>query len=150
MSPIESTPVEEFDRLVAVNIRGVFTAIQRAAPHLGENGRIVNVGSVNATRVPVAGISVYTMTKAAVAGLSRGLARELGPRRITINTVQPGPTITDMIPREGDFAERMRNLTAVVHMAEPGDIASAVAYLALPEAWFITGSTWTVDGGYAA
>ena len=75
---IESFPLEQFDRLVAINVRGVFAAIQRAVPHLGDNGRIITIGSINADRVPVPGLSVYAMTKAAVAGLTRGLARSSG------------------------------------------------------------------------
>ncbi|WP_374222920.1 SDR family oxidoreductase [Streptomyces sp. MBT65] len=92
-------------------------------------------------------MSVYALTKAAVAGFTRGLARELGPRGITVNTVQPGPTDTDMNPDSGPAAEWMRQLTTVGHYGKPADIASAVAYLASPEARFVSGSTWNVDGG---
>jgi 3-oxoacyl-[acyl-carrier protein] reductase len=145
---IESFPLEQFDRLAAVNVRGVFAAIQRAVPHLGDGGRIITIGSVNADRVPVAGISIYAMTKAAVGGLTRGLARELGPRGITVNNIQPGPTATDMNPDEGEFADHMRSLTAVGRYGHPRDIASAVAYLARPEAGFVTGVTWNIGGGY--
>lgn len=147
-APIESFPLQEFDRMVAINVRGVFAAIQAAVPHLHADGRIINIGSVNADRVPVAGISIYSMTKAAVAGLTRGLARELGPRGITVNNIQPGPTATDMNPDEGEFADHMRSLTALGRYGQPGDIASAVAYLALPEAGFVTGTSWNIDGGY--
>lgn len=149
VAPLEDFPLEEFDRMLAVNVRGVFTAIQAAAHHLEHGGRIITIGSVNADRVPVAGIGVYAMTKAAVAGLTRGLARELGPRGITVNTVQPGPTATDMNPDAGPFAEAMKELMPLGHYAEPADIASAVAYLARPEARFVTGATWDVDGGFA-
>jgi 3-oxoacyl-[acyl-carrier protein] reductase len=83
-----------------VNVRGVFAAIQAAVPHMGEGGRIISIGSVNADRVPAPGISVYSMTKAAVAGLTRGVARELGPRGITVNNIAVGPTGTDMNPDE--------------------------------------------------
>ena len=83
----------------------VFVAIQRALPHLGTDGRIINIGSINADRVPGPGLAVYAMTKAAVAGLTRGLARELGPRGITVNNIQPGPIATDMNPDTGEFAE---------------------------------------------
>jgi 3-oxoacyl-[acyl-carrier protein] reductase len=98
--PIESFDLEQFDRMVAVNVRGVFAAIQAAVPHMGEGGRIISIGSVNADRVPAPGISVYSMTKAAVAGLTRGVARELGPRGITVNNIAVGPTGTDMNPDE--------------------------------------------------
>lgn len=149
VAPLEEFPLEEFDRMLAVNVRGVFTAIKAASPHLGSGGRIITIGSINADRVPVPGIGVYSLTKAAVAGLTRGLARELGPRGITVNTVQPGPTATDMNPATGDFADAMKSMMALGHYAQPADIASAVAYLARPEARFITGTSWDVDGGFA-
>lgn len=140
-------PLAEFDRLVAVNVRGVFAAIQRAIPHLGQGGRIITIGSVNAEWVPVTGIAIYAMTKAAVAGLTRAVARELGPRGITVNNIQPGPIATDMNPDEGEFADSVRSFSALGHYGHTRDIASAVAYLALPEAGFITGVSWNVDGG---
>ena len=108
----ESFPLEQFERLVAINVRGVFIASQRALAHLGEGGRIINIGSINADRVPGPGLSVYAMTKGAVAGLTRGLARELGPRGITVNNVQPGPIATDMNPEEGEFADAARQVMA--------------------------------------
>jgi 3-oxoacyl-[acyl-carrier protein] reductase len=149
VAPIEQFPLDEFDRMLAVNVRGVFTAAQAAVPHLSAGGRIITIGSINADRIPVPGIGVYALTKAAVAGLSRGLARELGPRGITVNTIQPGPTETDMNPDAGPFADAMRALLPVGHYAKPADIASAVAYLAGPESRFITGVSWDVDGGFA-
>jgi 3-oxoacyl-[acyl-carrier protein] reductase len=147
---VESFPLADFDRMQAVNVRGVFVAVQRAIPHLDAGGRIVTIGSIFADRVPRAGSAVYAMTKAALAGFSRGLARELGPRGITVNVVQPGPTATDANPDSGEFADEMRQLTAVGHYGRPEDIASAVAYLVSPEAAFITGITWDVDGGFAS
>ena len=87
------------------------------------------------------------MTKAAVAGLTRAVARELGPRGITVNNIQPGPVATDMNPDEGDFADSIRGFSALGHYGQPRDIASAVAYLALPEAGFVTGANWNIDGG---
>jgi 3-oxoacyl-[acyl-carrier protein] reductase len=148
-APIEDFPLEEYDRLLAVNVRAIFVAIQAAVPRLGARGRIINIGSVMADRVPVSGISVYSLTKAAVAGLTRGLARELGPRGITVNTIQPGPVETDRNPDSGEFADAMRSLTAVGHYGQPHDIADAVAFLARDEARFVTGTTWNVDGGFA-
>jgi 3-oxoacyl-[acyl-carrier protein] reductase len=146
----ESFPLPDFDRMLAVNVRGVFVAIQRAIPHLGTGGRIVTTGSIFADRVPRPGSAVYAMTKAALAGLTRGVARELGPRGITVNVIQPGPTATDANPDSGEFADAMRQFTAVGHYGRPDDIASAVAYLVSPEAGFITGITWNIDGGFAA
>src|SRR5215207_1167225 len=144
----ETFPLEQFDRLVAINVRSVFIAIQRALPHLGEGGRIINIGSVNADRVPAPGLSVYAMTKGAVASLTRGLARELGPRGITVNNVQPGPIATDMNPDIGEFADSLRPITSLGRYGQTSDIASAVRYLAGPEASFVTGTNWNVDGGF--
>lgn len=148
IAPIEDFPLEEFDRLVNINVRGVFAAIQRAVPHLGDGGRIITIGSVNGDRSPVGGLSVYSLTKAAVAGLTRGLVRELGPRGITVNNIQPGPIATDMNPEEGELSDMVRPFIAVGHYGHTRDIASAVAYLASPEAGYITGISWNVDGGF--
>lgn len=150
VAPLDRFSLEDFDRMVAVNIRGVFVAAQEAARHMGQGGRIITIGSVNADRMPFAGGSVYAMTKAAVAGLTRGLARDLGPRGITVNTVQPGPTATDMNPAQGPFAEAMKGLIALGRYGEADEIASLVAYLAGPESAFVTGASLTIDGGYAA
>jgi 3-oxoacyl-[acyl-carrier protein] reductase len=147
-SEIESFPIEQFDRLVAVNVRAVFVAIQCAVPHLDTGGRIINIGSINADRVPGPGLSVYAMTKAAVAGLTRGLARDLGPRGITVNNVQPGPVATDMNPDEGEFADSMRQVMALGRYGQPRDIARVVSFLATPESGYITGAHWDVDGGF--
>src|SRR5918997_265585 len=95
----------------------------------GEGGRIISIGSTLADRAPIGNISVYALTKAAVAGLSRNLARELGPRGITVNTVQPGPVETDLNPASGEFADAVRALTAVGHYAQPHDISAVVAFL---------------------
>ncbi len=148
LADIESFPLPEFDRLVAINVRGVFAAIQRAVPHLESGGRIINIGSINADRVPVPGLAVYAMTKAAVAGLTRGLARELGPRGITVNNIQPGPIATDMNPDQGEFADAAKQLIALGHYGNTHDIASAVSYLAGPESGYVTGANWNVDGGF--
>ncbi|KMO84655.1 oxidoreductase [Mycolicibacterium chubuense] len=147
---IEDFTLEEFDRLVAVNVRGVFAATKAAVPHLAttDGGRIINIGSVNADRVPTPGFSVYAMTKAAVAGLTRGLARELGPRGVTVNNVQPGPIATDMNPDEGDFADQLRPMLATGSYGQPADVANAVAFLARRDTGYITGSTLNVDGGF--
>ena len=145
---IDTFPLEDFDRQVAINIRAVFAAIQRALPHLDTGGRIINIGSINADRVPGPGLAVYAMTKAAVAGLTRGLARDLGPRGITVNNVQPGPIATDMNPETGEFAEAAKQVMALGHYGHPRDVASAVSYLAGQEASFVTGANWNVDGGF--
>jgi 3-oxoacyl-[acyl-carrier protein] reductase len=149
-APLEQFSMEDFDRAVAVNVRAVFVAVQEAARHLPEGGRVINIGSVNAERMPFAGGSVYAMTKAAVSGLTRGLARDLGPRGITVNNVQPGPIDTDMNPANGPFAESLKSLMALPRYATGGEVAGMVAYLAGPEAAFVTGASLTIDGGFLA
>jgi 3-oxoacyl-[acyl-carrier protein] reductase len=148
VAPIDDYPQEQFDRLVAINIVGVYSAIRSALRHLGAGARIINIGSVNADRVPVAGLAVYAMTKGAVASLTRGLARELAPRGITVNNVQPGPIDTDMNPAVGEFADTMRQVMALDHYGHTGDTAAVVSFLAGPESGFVTGANWNVDGGY--
>jgi 3-oxoacyl-[acyl-carrier protein] reductase len=150
VSPLDQFSLEDFDRMVAINIRGVFVAAQEASRHMNEGGRIITIGSVNADRMPFAGGSAYAMTKAAVAGLTRGLARDLGPRGITVNNVQPGPVDTDMNPADGPFAEMLKGMLAVQRYGQGDEIAGLVAYLAGPEAGFITGASVTIDGGFAA
>ncbi len=118
-APIDEFPMAEYDRLLAVNVRAIFVAIQAALPHLGTGGRIITIGSVLADRAPISGIGVYSLTKAAVAGLSRNLARELGPRGITVNTIQPGPVDTDANPDTGEFADAVRSVTAVGRYGQP-------------------------------
>ncbi len=145
---IETFPLEEYERMVAINVRAMFVAIQRAVPHLDSDGRIINIGSINADRVPGPGLAVYAMTKGAVAGLTRGLARDLGPRGITVNNVAPGPIATDMNPDTGEFADSLKQVMALGRYGQPRDIASVVSYLAGPEAAYVTGATWNVDGGF--
>lgn len=145
--PIDQFSLEDFDRLMAVNVRAVFVAIQSALPHMGEGGRIITIGSCLAARVPFGGISAYAMTKAAVTCLTQALSRELGPRGITINTVQPGPIDTDMNPADGPTADDMRKLGAMGRYGRTEEVAGMVAYLASPEAGFVTGTSLLIDGG---
>ncbi|HTO08453.1 MAG TPA: 3-oxoacyl-ACP reductase family protein [Myxococcota bacterium] len=145
---LEKFTLADFDRMVAINVRSAFAAAQAAARHLREGGRIVTIGSVNAERMPFAGGAVYAMTKAAIVGLTKGLARDLGPRGITVNNVQPGPIDTEMNPAQGDFAESLKRLMALPRYGQPADVASMVAYLVGPEAGFVTGASFTVDGGF--
>jgi len=147
---VDQYDLADFDRMLAVNVRAVFVAAQAASRHMQDGGRIITIGSISAERSGVAGASVYSMTKAAVAGLTRGLARDLGSRGITVNNVQPGPTATDMTPGEGAVADYLRPLMALGRMGRDDEIASFVAYLAGPEAGFITGASLTIDGGYLA
>ena len=150
VAPLEQFTLAEFDRSVAINVRAVFVAAQEAAKHMKEGGRIINIGSTNADRMPFAGGGVYAMTKSALVGLVKGLARDLGPRGITINNVQPGPVDTEMNPASGPFAETLKGLMALPRYAHAEEIAGMVSYLASAEAGFVTGASLTIDGGFAA
>ncbi|ROL74989.1 oxidoreductase [Pseudomonas protegens] len=150
MAPLDEFKLEDFDQTLAINIRSVFIATQEAARHMGEGGRIINIGSTNAERMPFAGGGPYAMSKAALVGLTKGLARDLGPRGITINNVQPGPVDTDMNPANGAFAESLLDLMAVRRYGRAEEIAGFVAYLAGPEAAYITGASLSIDGGFSA
>ena len=150
VAPVAEFDLAEFDRMLAVNVRSVFVASQAAAPHLGQGGRIFKIGSTNAERMPFAGGAPYAMSKSALVGLTKGLARDLGPQGVTVNNVQPGPVDTDMNPADGDFADSLIPLMAVGRYGHAEEIASFVAYLAGPEAGYITGASLTVDGGFSA
>lgn len=146
---IDSYPLADFDRMVAVNVRAAFVAVQAAQSHMSDGGRIIIIGSVAADRTGLAGAAVYSMTKAALVGLTRGMARDLGPRGITVNVVQPGPTETDIVSDENVRA-MLRPMMAIGRMGRGDEVASLIAFLARAEASFITGAALTVDGGYLA
>jgi 3-oxoacyl-[acyl-carrier protein] reductase len=148
IAPIDDYPREQFERAVAINIGGTYWAVREAIKHLGEGARIINIGSINADQVPGPGLSVYAMTKGAVSSFTRGLARELGPRGITVNNVQPGPINTEMNPEEGEFAESLKQVTALGRYGHTSDVAAIVSFLAGPEAGYVTGANWNVDGGF--
>ncbi|MEZ2294266.1 SDR family oxidoreductase [Variovorax sp. RCC_210] len=150
LGPIDQFTLADFDRTLAVNVRAVFVAIQAALSHMGTGGRIVNISSTNAERMPFAGGGVYAMSKSALTGLVQGLARDLGPRGITINNVQPGPVDTDMNPANGPMASTMHSFMAIDRHGHADEIAGMVAYLASPEAAFVTGAGLNIDGGFAA
>jgi 3-oxoacyl-[acyl-carrier protein] reductase len=150
MAPIDTFSLKDFDRTFAVNVRAVFVAIQAAVKHMKEGGRVITIGSCNADRMPVVGSAVYGMSKAALAGLVQGLSRDLGPRGITINNVQPGPVDTDLNPASGEFAESLKKLMALPRYGHVDEIAAMVAYLAGPEAGFVTGASLMIDGGFTA
>lgn len=150
LGAIEDFDLAALDRTLAVNVRAVVVASRLAARHLGAGGRIITVGSTNAERMPFAGGAVYAMSKAAVAGLTKGMARDLGARGITVNTVQPGPIDTEMNPADGPLAEGMLPLLATGRYGRADEVAGFVAYLAGPEAGYITGANLMIDGGFSA
>jgi 3-oxoacyl-[acyl-carrier protein] reductase len=150
IAPLDDFTLEAFDQTLAINVRSVFIASQEAARHMKEGGRIINIGSTNADRMPFAGGGVYAMSKSALVGLTKGLARDLGPRGITVNNVQPGPVDTDMNPADSDFADSLMSLMAVPRYGKAEEIAAMVAYLAGPEAGYVTGASLTIDGGFGA
>lgn len=145
-----SADLSALERLFAVNVGGVTAAVRAAVPFLREGGRIITIGSVAGDSTPVPGFADYSATKAAVAGYTRGWARDLGAKGITVNTVQPGPIDTDMAPKDGPVADMLKAGTALGRYGKPEEVAAAVAFLASPAAAYITGTTLNVDGGFAA
>jgi len=140
--------LEDLDPSLAVNVRAVFVATQAAVKHMHADGRIINVGCCNAERVPFTGGGVYAMSEAALVGLVKGLARDLGPRGITINKIQPGPVETDRNPAAGGFAGMQVQVMALPRYGSGEEIASLVAYLASPEATYGTGASLAIVGGF--
>lgn len=144
---ISAFTLQEFDHTMAVNVRAVFTATQAALKHMQDGGRIITIGSCLATRVADGGWSLYSMSKAALIGFTKAVARDVGHKNITVNIVHPGPVNTDMNPADGEHADHQRAKLAVQKYGEGEDIAGIVSYLASPQAWYITGAGFDVDGG---
>ncbi|HYG06633.1 MAG TPA: SDR family oxidoreductase [Stenotrophomonas sp.] len=145
-SPLSEVPLEMLDQMLAVNVRGVFLAIQAAAAQLRDGGRIITIGSNTAVRGGVLGSSLYAMTKSAVATLVRELAPDLAPRRITINNIQPGPIATDLT---AGYLEMLVERNPLGRVGQPEEVAALAAYLAGDEAGYMTGASLTLDGGWA-
>ncbi|WP_179504926.1 MULTISPECIES: SDR family oxidoreductase [unclassified Sphingomonas] len=141
---------DDIDRMIDVNIRAPYHAAVEAARRMNDDGRIIVIGSVNGDRMPFAGGAAYAMTKAALQGMVRGLARDFGDRGITVNSIQPGPTDSDMNPAEGPMAAMMHGFMAIKRHARGDEIAELAAYLAGPHGAMITGSMQTIDGGFGA
>jgi 3-oxoacyl-[acyl-carrier protein] reductase len=150
LAPLVDCSDEDFERIIAINVRAVFLASREAAKVMGTGGRIITIGSVNADRSPFPGCALYSMTKAAVAALTKAWARDLGPRGITVTCVQPGPIETDMNPASGEFAELLTAETALGRYGTADEVATLVAFLASSESANITGCTLNVDGGFNA
>jgi 3-oxoacyl-[acyl-carrier protein] reductase len=145
--PFEETTLEEMDGVIRINLRGVLIATQAALRQMRDGGRIITIGSCVGERMMTPGLVVYAATKGAVKMFTQGLSREVGHRRITVNTIQPGPIDTDLNPVAGDWAEPQIALTALKRYGSVEDIAAMVAFVAGPEAGYITGASLTVDGG---
>ncbi|HTF65841.1 MAG TPA: 3-oxoacyl-ACP reductase family protein [Edaphobacter sp.] len=148
--PFEETTLEEIDRVININVRGVFVTTQAALKHMNDGGRIINIGSAVGERVQVPGLVPYAATKGAVKMFTQALSREVGSRGITVNNVQPGPIDTDLNPASGDWAVPQKAVTALNRYGSVDEIAAMVAFVAGPESSYITGANITVDGGMNA
>lgn len=148
-NPLE-LDADAVDRMIDVNVRAPYHAAVEAARSMPDGSRIIIIGSVNGDRMPFTGGAAYALTKSAMQGMARGLARDFGDRNITVNVIQPGPTSTDMNPEDGTMSAFMHGFMAIKRHGRPEEIAGLTAYLAGPEAGFITGSLQTIDGGFGA
>ncbi|MEV4515419.1 SDR family oxidoreductase [Dactylosporangium sp. NPDC049525] len=147
---LDRITLEQVDRTLAVNVRAVFLTCQAAARHMGEGGRIITIGTCVTERVPGPGMTLFTMSKSALTGLTKGLARDLGPRGITATVIHPGPIDTHANPADGPQAAAFSGHTALGRYGTTDDIAATVAHLAGEGGRYITGAAFSVDGGFAA
>jgi 3-oxoacyl-[acyl-carrier protein] reductase len=150
LGPIEELTLDAFEETVAVNVRAPFVATQAAVRHMSAGGRIISIGSNAAERVVFPGFTLYSMSKTALVGFTKALSRELGPRAITVNLVNPGATDTELNPADGPNAAAINGFTALGHFAEPADVAATVAFLAGPGGRYLTGAIVNVDGGFTS
>lgn len=147
---IADIDVNEYQTMMDINVRGPVLFAKAAISHLGKGGRIVSIGSGLAERVPFPGVTAYAMSKSALLSFTRGLARELGPKGITVNLVLPGSTDTDANPADGPAADFQRSMSALGRFGEPREVANAVVFLASPAASVISGAVLAADGGAIA
>jgi 3-oxoacyl-[acyl-carrier protein] reductase len=145
--PFEEATLEELDQVIDINLRGVFITTQAALKHLNNGGRIITIGSCVGERMMTPGLVAYSATKGAIRMFTQGLSREVGGRGITVNNIQPGPIDTDLNPASGDWAVPQKEATALKRYGSVDDIAAMVAFVASPQASYITGANLTVDGG---
>jgi 3-oxoacyl-[acyl-carrier protein] reductase len=143
----EDTTLEELDRVIDINVRGVFVTTLTALKHMKDGGRIINIGSCVGERMMTPGLVPYSATKGAVKMFTQGLSREVGDRNITVNNIQPGPIDTDLNPAAGDWATPQKAATALGRYGTVDEVAALVAFVAGPESSYITGANLTVDGG---
>ncbi|SHN35075.1 SDR family NAD(P)-dependent oxidoreductase [Actinacidiphila paucisporea] len=148
VGPIADLGAAAFDRSVAVNVRGPYLAARAASRHMRAGGRIISIGSNVADRTTFPGHTLYALTKTALAGMTKGLARDLGPLGITVNLLHPGPTDTDANPADGPYADTVRGFTALGRYAAADEIAAVVAHLASDAASYVTGAVVHADGGF--
>ncbi|WP_341781002.1 SDR family NAD(P)-dependent oxidoreductase [Ectopseudomonas mendocina] len=146
-SQFEETSFEDYQKMLAVNVTGVFVATQEAVRHMQAGGRVIHIASSVTKYAGVPGLAAYSLTKGAVAGFNRSLAHDLGPRGITVNSIHPGPVNTDMNPADSEVAQLLTSRMAVGRYGVPHEIASLVAFIASPQASFITGADILADGG---
>ncbi len=150
VGPLDDLSLEDVDRTLHVNVRAVFVASQAAARHMTDGGRIISIGSNVIERTPFAGMALYSMSKAALVGMTKGLAQDLSPRGITVNLVSPGPIDTDMNPADGPNASAINELVPLGRFGTPDDVAATVSHLAGDAGRFITAASVAIDGGITA
>lgn len=147
MAPIQDADFDLFREVYQTNVDGVYAGTKAAEPHMKEGGAIIVISSINSHTYPMPGAAIYGSSKAAVSGLVRGWARDFGSRNIRVNAIQPGPIDTDMNPDDGDFADKLRKMTALRRYGRADEVAALAAFLASDEASYITGARIDIDGG---
>lgn len=148
--PLSEIGYDDIDRMINVTVHGTVTLVKESLPHLREGGRVITIGSVNSHYTPFDSMAIHALDRAALVGFVRGMARELGPKGITINNVQPGPVDTDANPADGPTSDLQRALIPIGRYGAAAEVASLVSYLAGPESSLMTGASLDIDGGYSA